>query len=59
MLREGRIHLLGSDCHDLKRRTPNLGAALELIVQRLGPSALREIHSCEKMIFCPSENHFE
>ena len=59
MLREVRIHLLGSDCHDLQSRTPNLGAALELIVQRLGPSALREIHSCEKMIFCPSENHFE
>lgn len=51
MLKEGRIHLLGSDCHDLKSRTPNLGAALEMIERRLGSSALRQIRTCEKMIF--------
>jgi protein-tyrosine phosphatase len=58
MLKEGRIHLLGSDCHGVKSRTPNLGQALELIEQRLGASSMRGIHTTEKMIFCPSENDF-
>lgn len=26
LLKEGKIHLLGSDCHDLTERAPNLGA---------------------------------
>ena len=30
-LRHGRIHFLGSDCHDLTGRPPNLGAALDVI----------------------------
>lgn len=29
MLREGRIHLLGSDCHNMETRPPVLGGALE------------------------------
>lgn len=31
MLKKGQIHLLGSDCHDLERRPPRLGDAIELI----------------------------
>lgn len=31
MLKKGQIHLLGSDCHDLERRPPRLGEAIELI----------------------------
>ena len=30
-LRHGRIHFLGSDCHDLIDRAPNLEAALDVI----------------------------
>ncbi len=29
-LKQGRIHLIGSDCHDLYSRAPNLGAARNL-----------------------------
>lgn len=36
MLKKNQIHLLGSDCHNLSSRAPNLGAALELIEKRLG-----------------------
>lgn len=36
MLRQGRIHLLGSDCHDLSERKPNLGEAVELIRKKFG-----------------------
>lgn len=41
MLRMHRIHLLGSDCHNLSNRSPNLGPALERIGQKLGPEAIR------------------
>ena len=43
MLKKGAIHLLGSDCHNLTDRRPNLGAAQELIRQRLGPGALEHL----------------
>lgn len=36
MLKRNRIHLLGSDCHNLTDRAPNLGAAIETIKQCLG-----------------------
>lgn len=49
MLKKGAIHLLGSDCHNLTDRSPNLGAALELIQQRLGSDALEHIHYHEKI----------
>ena len=31
MLRTGRIHVLGSDCHNVKDRTENMGKAYELL----------------------------
>lgn len=40
LLKQGSIHLLGSDCHDLYRRPPNLGAAAALIESRLGPAVM-------------------
>lgn len=38
-LREGAIHFIGSDCHDLGERGPNLGPAAERIA-RLGAAQL-------------------
>ena len=49
MLKKGRIHLLGSDCHNLTDRSPDLGAALELIRQRLGPDVLKHIRFHEQL----------
>lgn len=40
MLKKDRIQLLGSDCHNLSSRSPNLGDAVELIEQKLGENAL-------------------
>lgn len=31
MLKAGRIHFLGSDCHNMKNRPPRLGEAMEII----------------------------
>jgi len=49
-LREGKIHLLGSDCHNMDSRSPNLGEAVRKIQQTLGPGALERIISFEKEI---------
>ena len=45
MLRKDQIHLLGSDCHNLTNRKPNLGDAAERIREKLGEKALARI--CE------------
>lgn len=43
MLKNDRIHLLGSDCHNFNSRTPNLGEALQIIDKRLGQAAISKI----------------
>lgn len=45
MLRQGQIHLLGSDCHNLTTRVPNLDQAVQLIEKQLGQEALQWIRS--------------
>lgn len=47
LLRQGRIHLLGSDCHNLTDRAPNLGRAMQTIQIRLGEEALEWLRFCE------------
>ena len=49
MLKKGAIHLLGSDCHNLTDRKPDLGDALELIRRHLGVGALEHIRFHEKL----------
>ena len=36
MLAEGRVHLLATDAHDMKRRPPNLARGRELVADRVG-----------------------
>ena len=50
MLAEGQIHLLGSDCHDLKTRPVNLAQTVDLIEKNLGREAIARINACERMI---------
>lgn len=50
MLKENRIHLLGSDCHDCIRRRPNLGEAVQKIEKHLGLAELERIGAFEKMV---------
>ena len=42
MLRDGMIHWLGSDCHNLKSRPPMLGEAFTVIRRKLGDGFLAE-----------------
>lgn len=37
------VQLLGSDCHNMDRRAPNLGSAIQTITQKLGPQAVADI----------------
>ena len=55
MLKDNKIQLLGSDCHDLKSRKPNMGPALERIEKKLGKKALEQVHSYEKELFSPQK----
>lgn len=52
MLKKGQLHVLGSDCHNLKDRKPNLGDAVRLIQERLGPEHLDWIRTHEQEILC-------
>ena len=36
MLDEGKVHILASDCHNVKRRPPNLRAGYEAAAKRIG-----------------------
>lgn len=45
MLQRDQIQLLGSDCHNLDSRAPELGPAVELIRRNLGEAALERIRS--------------
>lgn len=50
MLQEGKIHLLGSDCHNLSSRAPNLGDAIHVIEHHLGSGAIKWIESNQNLI---------
>ena len=39
----GAVRLLGSDCHGLTERAPNLGRAAQVICQKLGASVLADM----------------
>lgn len=51
MLAKGQIHLLGSDCHNLDSRPPNLGEAVEWIRGKLGEETILEILENQKLCF--------
>lgn len=48
MLKKDRIHLLGSDCHNLRSRKPNLQAAVQVIEKKLGAEALSQIYRAQR-----------
>ena len=42
-LRDGQIHMLGSDAHNMSSRSPKLGVAAGIIRQKLGEAFLEEL----------------
>lgn len=53
MLKADRIHLLGSDCHNMRSRKPNLGDAVNLIRRKLGDDVAQKLHEHESAILNP------
>lgn len=51
MLKNDRIHLLGSDCHNMDSRPPRMDKALQIIRQSLGDEALEAISQTQNMLF--------
>ena len=51
MLERREIDLLGSDCHNMAERAPNLGPAVEYIEGKLGPTILDRIDRRGRPIF--------
>ena len=43
MLKEGEIDFIGSDCHNLSDRSPDMSRALEIIEKQLGAEAVEEL----------------
>lgn len=43
MLKNNQVHLLGSDCHNLTSRPPNLGEAVKVIDKKFGPMMIDKI----------------
>lgn len=54
MLKFGRIHLLGSDCHGLESRKPNLGEAVKVISRQFGSEIMDYFVQYERDIFAES-----
>ena len=50
LLRENKIHLLGSDCHNLTSRKPNLNLAYQVIEQKLGEGTLSRLSEYENLV---------
>lgn len=50
MLKGDQIHLLGSDCHNLSSRKPNLGMAVQRIERKLGKTVLSRIQGYEDSV---------
>ena len=50
MLKEKRIHLLGSDCHNCSTRKPELGRAIEKIEKHLGAGAMEHLRFYEETV---------
>lgn len=43
LLRQRRVHVLASDCHNMDKRPPNLGQAMEILERKLGQDAVASI----------------
>lgn len=50
LLKEGKIHLLGSDCHNMRSRAPALNKALNAISASLGEPAIQRINKLEEQV---------
>ena len=51
MLKENKIHFVGSDCHNLSNRAPNMNVAYQTIIKKLGVVAAEEFFNYGNELF--------
>ena len=51
MLKSGMVQFIGSDCHDLGRRPPNMDKALAVIEKKLGARFVHELKEIGNSVF--------
>ncbi len=51
MLRNGQIHFIGSDCHNIKHRPPKIGEAVDIIKNKLGDGIIDEFFEEQQTFF--------
>lgn len=44
LLKEGKIHFVGSDCHNMTSRSPQIGRAFEIIQKKLGDEYISQMN---------------
>jgi len=54
MLQKGQIHFLGTDCHNLTSRAPEMGRAVAAIEKKLGGNILSELDKSAKELLFPN-----
>ena len=54
LLREGQVHMLGSDCHSMGSRKPNLAAGWKVLCDKGDPRALQSLTDLEETIWSKS-----
>ncbi len=55
MLEEGRLHVLGSDCHNMTTRPPRLAEARQKIARRFGPEFVEQMDRFACALLCGAE----
>ncbi len=56
LLKEGYIHLLGSDCHNMTSRPPRIGKAFDIIQKRFGADYIRQMNEYGYSLFDTDNN---
>lgn len=51
LLKKDKIQLLGTDCHNMTSRTPNLEKTIQIIEKKLGKDTIDRINKYGKMVF--------
>lgn len=56
LLKQKQIHVIGTDCHNLTTRPPNLGEAVRALTKSFGPNSVNWLmRNAEKLIKNPDE----
>lgn len=50
LIKTGKVSLLGSDCHNMRRRKPNIATAYTAVAEKLGPDMVTELEEISRKI---------